>query len=390
MTVSAVRPRLSLREPRLIFAMTGAGATPGGIAALNLNILHALVELVEEYGVRLSVLSFLEQDSDRPPFLPSSIPFRGFRGNKIDYSSALVGAAVRRPVVFFDHVSLSLPVLPLVAAGLIRSVLLAHGSEAWRRLRRLSKWSFRCASLCLANSHFTLARMKERIPVFHGRACPLGLSPVFPLNDEIPGPPADSLTLVAADGCQRILQGRVLLLVGRLHPAERKKGHYPLLRILPALQQEFPEVQMVFAGPGEDGAHLQALARETSVARSVFVTGYVSPQTLQRLYRSCYAFVMPSRQEGFGLVYLEAMNFGKPCVGCFEDGAEEIIVQGETGLLVRDPQDPGELLEVIRSLLQSPEKAASMGERGFERLHRHFTSRHVQERIQENLLEVLP
>ncbi len=50
---------------------------------------------------------------------------------------------------------------------------------------------------------------------------------------------------------------------------------------------------------------------------------------LEQLYSQCYAFVVPSKQEGFGLVHLEAMNFGKPCVGCFDDGAADVNVDGE-------------------------------------------------------------
>ena len=98
---------------------------------------------------------------------------------------------------------------------------------------------------------------------------------------------------------------------------------------------------------------------------------------------------MPSKQEGFGLVYLEAMNFGKPCVGCFDDGAEDVIVHEQTGLLVRDPNDAQELLGVLRRLLSEPERARQMGSQGFARLHERFTAAHVQQRVYENIARVL-
>ena len=59
-------------------------------------------------------------------------------------------------------------------------------------------------------------------------------------------------------------------------------------------------------------------------------------------------------QGGFGLVYLEAMNYAKPCVGCFGDGGEDVIVDGETGLLVHDPNDAQELQQVLIELLEDP------------------------------------
>jgi hypothetical protein len=98
---------------------------------------------------------------------------------------------------------------------------------------------------------------------------------------------------------------------------------------------------------------------------------------------------MPSRQEGFGLVYLEAMNYGKPCVGCYDDGAEEVIVPGETGWLVRDPANQAELQDVLRSLLTDPAEAKARGTNGFHRLHERFTSQHHQERIIACLESVL-
>ena len=98
---------------------------------------------------------------------------------------------------------------------------------------------------------------------------------------------------------------------------------------------------------------------------------------------------MPSRQEGFGLVYLEAMNFAKPCLGCHDDGAEDVIVHEETGLLVRDPKDTAELIAALRRLLGHPEEAREMGRRGFERLHENFTAAHVQQRIRKQLEKIL-
>ena len=98
---------------------------------------------------------------------------------------------------------------------------------------------------------------------------------------------------------------------------------------------------------------------------------------------------MPSRQEGFGLVYLEAMNFGKPCLGCRDDGAEDVIVHEETGLLVNDPKDAKELAAALRRLLSDFEEAREMGRRGFERLHQRFTAAHFQQRLREQFAKIL-
>lgn len=369
--------------------MTGARGLCGGIASANLNVLHALVELTEETERGLTVFSLLEREKDRPDFLPHWVRFRAFKGSNFRYLTNVFAAAVHRPTFCFDHVRLALPLLPFMVAGMVRAIIFAHGSESWKRIRRTSRWSFRWASLCLTNSRFTLERMRERIAKFNGEACPLGLSPEFPLNGDVPETYQDSLSLRAADGECRTLQDRVLLLVSRMDSGEREKGHRELINVLPQLLKEYPDVQLVFAGPGDDRNNLQELAEQKGVAASVFLPGFVSMAILQSLYRHCYAFVMPSRQEGFGLAYLEAMNFAKPCVGCFDQGAEEIIIHDETGYLVRDPANAEELRTVLAALLCDPERARELGRRGFERLRKYFTSRHVQDRIKQKIRTVL-
>lgn len=369
--------------------MTGCASVPGGIAAANQNVLRALCELAAEQGRPLTVVSYLETSSARPRFLPSWIPFRALGRRRTGYARVLLAAAARRPLFCFDHVTLALPVLPLAAAGLVRTVIFAHGSEAWKRLRRTSRWSFLSASLVLTNSDFTLRQMRQRLPGLVAAACPLGLTPDFPLHVAPPVPSAAPVYLEAADGVVRPVGARSLLLVGRLDPREREKGHRQLIALLPHLLAEFPDVQLVFPGPGDDREPLKAFAIEHSVAGAVFLPGLVPMDLLQQLYARCYAFVMPSRQEGFGLAYLEAMSYGKPCVGCFDQGAEDVIVHGQTGFLVRDPDDPAELAGVLRPLLRDPALARRLGKHGFRRLHERFTARHHQERVKEQVRRLL-
>jgi glycosyltransferase involved in cell wall biosynthesis len=197
------------------------------------------------------------------------------------------------------------------------------------------------------------------------------------------------IELEAADGRRYPLGARALLLVARLDPREGGKGHAELIAVLPRLLEHFPDVQLVFAGPGSGREPLEQQARQSGVAHAVFFPGRVEGRTLNDLYRQCYAFVMPSRQEGFGLVYLEAMSFAKPCLGCFDDGAEDVVVDGETGRLIHDPRDPQELLGALRSLLENPARAARLGENGRRRLQANFTAEHHRDRFRTAIAELL-
>ena len=185
------------------------------------------------------------------------------------------------------------------------------------------------------------------------------------------------------------LARQYLLLVARMDASEGEKGHRILIDVLPALLNEFPHLQVVFPGPGNDRQNIQRLAQRQGVASSVILPGFVSTETLRALYHHCYAFVMPSTQEGFGLAYLEAMNYAKPCVGSHDQGAEDIIVHGETGFLLHDPSNAQELLGVLRQLLRHPELAQKLGCAGFKRLQDDFTSHHYRQRLKGQIARVL-
>ncbi|WP_259058190.1 glycosyltransferase family 4 protein [Salinibacter ruber] len=369
---------------KICVVVTGTTGIPGGIATLNLNILMAVQEMAEESGAEVEVLSYLDGSGDKPDFLSDRVAFRSFGGGKTRFSTVLARKPMDADLLLFDHVTLVPPILPLWSLGRPTVVVFGHGSEAWRNVSRTSRWIFRRADLCLSNSNYTLKKMREAIGQFSGKSCLLGLSPNFDLNNNIDFDVDNDLVLTAVDGQKHKLKGRVLLLVGRMMAHEPGKGRWPLLQILPDLIANYRDVQVVFPGPGNERRELADFARRLGVGENVFTPGFVSSDKLDRLYRQCFAYVMPSRQEGFGLVYLEAMNYAKPCIGCWNDGAQDVIVNNETGYLV-DKGSYRELFDAITALLEDPAEAREFGINGFERLHDNFTSAHFRNRLREKL-----
>jgi len=286
-------------------------------------------------------------------------------------------------------VRLASPLIPFVTARIVKTILFAHGIEYWKEMCATDRLSIRFASRILTNSNYTLDRMKATAVPFNGVACTLGLSVRTVLNATPPAAPSDPLSLNACDDRMRPIGDRVLLLAARINQSERYKGHYPLMRVLPDVMKRHPDVQLVFPGSGDDHQGIAAYARDQGIAASVFLPGYLSREALDDLYRRCYAYVMPSTCEGFGLAHLEAMNFAKPCVGCFDDGAADVIRHGETGYLVRNPNDAGELTSVLLRLLDNPSLAEKMGLAGFERLHAYFTPEQFRGRVRSELLAYL-
>ncbi len=142
-----------------------------------------------------------------------------------------------------------------------------------------------------------------------------------------------------------------------------------ILRALPLITREVPDVSWVVLGEGSLRPRLERQAAEQGLDGAVRFLGGVSDAERDHWYGSAHVFLMPSRLppegggEGFGIVYLEAGARGLPVVAGNVAGALDAVVHGETGLLV-DPTDPAAVAGAAVELLQSPERAATMGRNG--------------------------
>lgn len=157
--------------------------------------------------------------------------------------------------------------------------------------------------------------------------------------------------------------GRVLGTIGRL---TREKGHEVLIRALAKLPGD---VQLVIAGEGEQYAALEALVGELSLSGRVRFVGYVDSRLLLRAFD---VYVQPSYYEGFGLSILEAMAAGLPVVACRVGGLTDVVVDGETGLLV-PAGDPEALAAAIRRMLEDGRLAQRCGEAAQRRVREMFS-----------------
>ena len=286
---------------KIVLSITGVKSLEGGIANANYNIINALVSLCLQNEIKFKILSFHEDDNDRLDSLPDIVEFKGYNGSKTRYLFDLYKLSITNPGLFiFDHVHLANSLLPMSILGVAKTVIFAHGSESWKRLKTTSRLSYQSAELCLTNSSYTLKKMKTKIQNFNGEVCLLGLSPVFKLNKNIPDPKHKSkVKLISADGKEKLLNN-YFLLVSRLHPEEREKGHYELLEVLPEILRKY-DFDFVFAGEGRDKINLINIAKKNGIADKIFFPGFVSTEKLEALYSNCHSYIMPSLQEGFGI-----------------------------------------------------------------------------------------
>jgi phosphatidylinositol alpha-1,6-mannosyltransferase len=353
----------------LVFVSAGLGLEGGGRAAAGRLLAVGCAAVAHERGIGFRLLTL--EGGGLPGDAGGHPPDRSFGGDPRALALHLWRSqlAAHRTSYVFDllgpaRVQAYLPA-PLRAPYLIQ----LHGIEIWRPLEWDRARALARATVACAVSSYTIERAGPFCPRLNGAA-------VLPLALEERKPEG----AVDAPLLARLDRG-FLLIAGRMDARERYKGHDQLLEALTAL----PDVRLVVAGNGDDRRRLEEKATALGIGERVTFTGFLSEATLAELYRRCAAFAMPSRGEGFGLVYLEAMRAGKPVLAARGSAAAEIVVDGATGLLV-DPDDREELRDAIDRLLAYPGQARRMGEAGYERWKTEFGLERFRGRL-EPLLE---
>lgn len=321
-----------------------------GVAYAALLLERALSQLAE---TDLEILQLAPRHAGKPSALEQArFAFGLFVAQLFD----------RRGWLLFNHVGIARAQILLPRVVRRPYGVLLCGIEAWDpELSPARKHALRSARLRLAISKYTAARVGGVHPdVGSIVACPLALLPSAPAAITIDHAMLDHVRETS------------VLIVGRMSGVERYKGHDELLECWSAVTRQVPGAQLVVAGQGDDLTRLREKAAALGVADSVLFLGFVLDGTLEALRERVALFALPSRGEGFGLVYLEAMRAGLPCVGGINDAAAEVIVHGETGLLV-DPQDREALARAIVTLLRSPELRSRYGSAGRRRFESEFT-----------------
>lgn len=315
---------------------------------------------------RLAVEALRTPDGRTPRSIALANQARGGTFSTTAIERAWFGARVAAAQVLrqcdwllFTHLSLATVQRGVPAWARVPYGVFLHDVEAWQPLSPARTTVLARAFVRLANSEYTARRVAEANPtVGPVVACPLALPPEWSRLAEQARPLA--------------AQGRTVVIVGRMVASERYKGHDQLLEAWPAVAARVRDARLVCVGEGDDVPRLRQKAAALGVGAQVEFTGFVDDETRRRWYERAAIFAMPSRREGFGLVYLEAMAAGLPCVGSIHDAASGVIVPGGTGYLV-DQSDVRDLAARLVTLLEDEGQRRAMGEAGRRRVLAQFT-----------------
>ncbi|MEO1070186.1 MAG: glycosyltransferase [Cyanobacteria bacterium J06638_6] len=332
-------PAATTRAPQrpIAFVCLEIFSCEGGIQSYIKDVLRAYLQQEQPASADVFLLrdrSTVDNPYDRPPLRFHYLATANAALGRLRLGVALAAYLVRRrpSQVICGHVLL-LPLVSSLCRWLqIPYTVVVYGKEVWDPLPLRQQQALGRANWIWANSRYSRDRAcaANQLDPSRVRMVPCAV------DGDVYGPGPASPGLVDAYG----LAGcKVLMTVARLWSGDIYKGVDITLRALPAIAAVVPEVKYLVIGRGDDQPRLEALATALGVRDRVIFVGFVPTDGLAAHYRLADAYVMPS-QEGFGIVYLEALACGVPVLSGDSDGSADPLQDGRLGWRVphRDPE----------------------------------------------------
>lgn len=331
----------------------------GGIQEAGRLTAVALRRIAAKWGWSTEFIAL--NDPRGPQVLCSSemeIPFRGFCRSKLRFALAamqIAGGGTRMVLVAHPHLAVPGAQMKLLNREL-RMLTISHGIEIWEPLSWFRRIAFRKSDLFLAPSRYTAEKIaqEQNAPRDRIRRLPWPLSPeivrMVERPDQLPLPPA-------------FPRGLVVVTVARLAASEKYKGVDKLIQAVARLRTDFKNLHLVIVGGGDDLARHVQLAADLRISDCVHFFDNLSRKEIASCYSQCDIFALPSTGDGFGLVFLEAMAFGKPLIGAAAGGIPDVVEDGKNGYLVA-AGDLGQLCQALTVLLSDEQLRVELGGKG--------------------------
>lgn len=359
---------------RMLFLLPQVYGTPGGIQRYTQALVRASGEAFPRAGITVVSVNDdgLPMDSDlrgRVAFAGAGPRNRTFHKARLIAMTLRTALCIRPDLVVCGHINLA----PL-ACGMrlltgARTVLVTYGVDAWYP-SPYRRWAAKRVDRMVSISRFTAERIGEWGT---GGEC-IAL---------LPNPVDGEIFRLVRTGVPR--NGAMILTVARLSSTERSKGVERFLRALPEIRQLREDASYLVVGQGDDVSRLRRLAEELGVGDAVQFREGVPDEELIRIYNEAEVFVMPSTQEGFGFVFLEAAACGTPVVGGDRDGSVDALLGGRLGQLI----DPEETRALVRAIIAALDSSGTKGRSGRGILRATALEAYGFEAFRERVREVL-
>ncbi|TWI99267.1 glycosyltransferase involved in cell wall biosynthesis [Mucilaginibacter frigoritolerans] len=324
----------------------------GGIQKMTRTLSHALNVLAKRNNWSFELWSVYDSNNDViTDYLPAE-NFKGFKKKRTLCTLKTILAAPKLDIVILSHVNLAvLGILVKMINPKCEIWLIAHGIEVWRPLSKTKNLFLKRCDKIISVSEFTRQQMILRHPVNEEKC--------FVLNNAID--PFLKLPTVFSKPEHLLKRHRfkdttpVILTLTRLASSEQYKGHDQVIKALGNLKSKFPDLKYILAGKHDhkEEIRIQKLISNSKVDEELILTGFVEDNELSDYFLLADLFVLPSKKEGFGIVFIEAMANGLPVICGNADGSVDAIRNGELGTAI-NPDSPVELEAAIINHLENP------------------------------------
>jgi glycosyltransferase involved in cell wall biosynthesis len=364
---------MPVKRPAYVLTTTEAYAR-GGVQTYSRRVAEILSEYARQRGGEFHALSLLDSTWN-PEQHPNPVQYTSFTaaaGNRKLFvtRSAFVGWTARPSITVVMHTNIAPVALSLRAAGFGGPyVLVLHGIEAWDRVPTLVRAAARGAASIVSTTQHTATVFAE------ANGIPAERFSVIPL--------AVGESSVAAEPSRGDAALHVLA-AGRLSTMDSYKGFDYLVDAVSQARDRGADVRLCIVGSGDDLPRLQSRAASHGLNGAVRFPGSVCDRSFQQEISGCDVFAMPSLREGFGLVYIEAMRAGRPCIAGNHGGPPEVVTDGEDGFLV-EHGNVDQLTERLLTLYERPELRVAMGRRAVAKVE----DRYLFPRMRDSWFELL-
>jgi len=208
----------------------------------------------------------------------------------------------------------------------------------------IKKWALKRSDkrLCVSNYTKNQLVLRNKINPIKMGLFPNTIDPYFSLPQSFEKP-AHLLKRYGLTSLQS-----VILTLSRLVSSEKYKGYDKVIAALPRVLEKFPNAIYILAGKYDEGEkmRIEGLLQEFGVSKHVILTGYLPEAEVTDHYCLADLFIMPSRKEGFGIVFLEALACGSQVIGGNQDGTVDALHNGALGSLI-NPTKIDEIADAI-------------------------------------------
>jgi len=317
------------------------------------TLAHSLFHISETENWNFRLFSEYDTRYDLMSQYLSSENYTAFNNSRIGLGLTSIKEASRADIVILNHINFSLiGVVIKLFNPKCQVWLIAHGIEVWRPLN-FTKRTFlkKYCDKIICVSNFTRQQMITRHHAEAGKCLVLNnaVDPFIKLPDTFDKPEylLNRYALTPSN--------QVIFTLTRLASSEQYKGHEQVIKAVSNLKQAFPNIKYILSGQYDsvEETRIRSLIEKYDVGDEVILTGFLNENELTDHFLLADLFVLPSKKEGFGIVFVEALACGLPVICGNADGSTDAIKDGQLGTAI-NVDDLTELQNTITRYLNSP------------------------------------